>query len=341
MTKRLTQEEFIKRAKAIHGDFYDYSEVEYRNYDSKIKIICPNHGVFQQSPLNHISGHKCPECSKISRADKKRKKMDVFIKEANLIHKNKYDYSKVEYKNNGSKVKIICPIHGEFFQRPSDHLSGHGCVACAKRLTLHQFIKKSKKIHKNKYDYSKVEYVNNKTKVKIICPEHGEFLQTPNSHLKGFGCTLCGRKNAIEKQIKNRTTTRSLTEDNLYKTLEKAFSSVFRNFRDPRYPFRCDFYIPERDLFIEYNGYYMHGNEWYDGRIPICRDRVNNWMSKDSRQYIRAIKTYTKEDVLKRKTAKKNNLNYVVLWNEQDIEDWFTLGCPDGHDGDGMYTWKK
>lgn len=121
-----------------------------------------------------------------------RKTTEQFVSEAKLIHNNKYDYSLVEYKNNSTKVKIICPIHGVFEQRPSDHLNNHGCkkcgiekVALSNTKTTEQFISEAKLVHKNKYDYSLVKYINDSTNVKIICSVHGVFEQTPNNHLVG------------------------------------------------------------------------------------------------------------------------------------------------------------
>ena len=118
----------------------------------------------------------------------RRKTTVEFIKEAKKIHNNKYDYSKVKYINNYSKLLIICLIHGEFEQVSTVHLRGSGCPKCGvenKKPTTSEFIKKATKVHKNKYDYSKVEYVNNYSKVIIICPIHGKFKQIPYSHLNG------------------------------------------------------------------------------------------------------------------------------------------------------------
>ena len=131
---------------------------------------------------------------------------ESFINKSYVIHGDKYDYSKVEYMNNYTKVCIICPEHGEFYQRPSDHLKGSGCPKCAKnkRLTTNEFIESAKKIHGDKYDYSKVEYVNSQTKVCIICPEHGEFWQTPNAHLNGNGCPYC-KADAVGKRCSHST----------------------------------------------------------------------------------------------------------------------------------------
>jgi len=117
---------------------------------------------------------------------------EQFIEKANKIHNNKYDYSKVEYVNNSTKVCIICPEHGEFWQTPSAHLMGQKCKFCSnKKLTTKMFIEKARKVHGDKYDYSKVEYIDNKTKICIVCSKHGEFWQKPGNHLRGQNCPFC------------------------------------------------------------------------------------------------------------------------------------------------------
>ena len=196
--KRLTTEEFIRKAKEIHGDKYDYSKVEYVDNRTKVCIICPEHGEFWQRPNNHLMGNGCQKCIG------KGLTQEEFINEAREIHGDKYDYSKVEYKTKKDKVCIICPKHGEFWQIAQSHLSGHGCPKCAiekagetQRLSKEEFIKKAREIHGDRYDYSKVEYVNSQTKVCIICPEHGEFLQVPNAHLGGCGCPKCAGKDVL------------------------------------------------------------------------------------------------------------------------------------------------
>ncbi len=115
----------------------------------------------------------------------------TFIDKAKEIHGNKYDYSKTEFLKMHSKVCIICPIHGEFWQTPYSHLKGRGCARCKNLVNTEMFIEKAKKIHGDRYDYSKAEYKDNDTQVCIICPEHGEFWQTPHHHLKGCGCQKC------------------------------------------------------------------------------------------------------------------------------------------------------
>ena len=129
---------------------------------------------------------------------------EQFILRAHEVHGWKYDYSKVEYHNSHEKVCIICPEHGEFWQMPSAHMLGQGCQKCYgnHKHTNDEFIKQAKHIHGDKYDYSKVEYCGNKKPVCIICKEHGEFYQTPNSHLRGEGCRICSYKTTPRHQRK-------------------------------------------------------------------------------------------------------------------------------------------
>lgn len=210
MKNKKSNNDFIKRAREIHGNKYDYSKTEYNKSSEKVCIICPEHGEFWQEANSHLRGCGCPKCRSEKMSNLLKSGTKEFIEKAKQIHGDKYDYSKVNYINNCTKVCIICPKHGEFWQTPNDHLSGYGCGECGgtKKMSTEKFIEKARKIHGGKYDYSKVEYVNNKTKVCIICPEHGEFLMNPNDHLCGHGCPNCGgakklsKKDFIEKAMK-------------------------------------------------------------------------------------------------------------------------------------------
>ena len=205
MSKRLTTEQFIERAKATHGDKYDYSKVEYVNSQTKVKIDCPIHDEFEQTPKGHMRGNGCPTCGCIATAKVRRSSSGKFIEKARSVHGERYDYSEVKYINSQTKVKIVCPVHGSFEQIPTSHLSGKGCIDCyddrrgdSLKSTTEQFIEKARSVHGDKYNYSKVNYANNHTKVKIICPTHGVFEQIPNDHSSGKGCTECGRNKAGE-----------------------------------------------------------------------------------------------------------------------------------------------
>jgi protein-arginine kinase activator protein McsA len=130
-TARKTTEQFIYDARLVHGEKYDYSLVDYKNTDSKVKIICPKHGVFEQAATGHLQGNGCPKCAQTFKRRKVKFDIRLFVDRARLVHGEKYDYSLVDYKNTDSKVKIICPKHGVFEQVTKDHLKGHGCNKCA------------------------------------------------------------------------------------------------------------------------------------------------------------------------------------------------------------------
>lgn len=205
--KRMPLADFIKRANDIHGDKYDYSKVDYVNYSTPVCIVCPEHGEFRQMPSVHLGGSGCPMC-----VNKHRYTTEEWVEAAKKIHIDKYNYSKVVYKNNQTKVRITCPEHGEFWQMPSVHLGGSGCpkcgrVLCSDKLSMgfEIFFMKSKEIHGDKYDYTRVEYINNTTPVCIICPEHGEFRQMPSVHLNGSGCPKCALEKNRERGINNKS----------------------------------------------------------------------------------------------------------------------------------------
>ncbi len=192
--RRMTIEQFIERSNNIHNNKYNYEKVVYTNLASKVSIICPVHGEFKQLASSHISGKGCRRCSDEQNAINNRSCTDDFIKKARIKHGDIYDYSKVVYIKNSMNVIIGCPIHGDIEQTPASHLAGHGCIRCAGTYipNTDEFIKKARAKHGNTYDYSKSEYVNHCTKIIIICAIHGEFKQTPNSHLNGSGCSKCG-----------------------------------------------------------------------------------------------------------------------------------------------------
>lgn len=234
---KLTTEEFIAKAKAVHGDKYDYSKVEYVNSSTNICIICKKHGEFMQKPSNHLRGIGCLQCGIEKRSTKRVLPVEDFLKRAIEIHGEKYDYSKVQYVNRSTNVCIICPVHGEFWQSPKKHLAGHGCERCFRdslttrySLGKDKFIVKANTVHNGFYDYSEVGYVNSHTKVKIICPRHGVFEQEPASHLQGHGCPICADKaNAERKRIWTYETCKN--EAKKYKTkveFQQGSSGAFK-----------------------------------------------------------------------------------------------------------------
>jgi len=193
--KKITTEEFIKKAKEIHNNKYKYSETNYINAKTKVKITCVKHGNFEQIPDNHITKeYGCPLCAN----ERKKNTIEYFIEKSIKIHGEKYNYSLVKYINNYTKVTIKCNMcHNIFEQTPNTHVdTKSGCPFCAKvkKLSIENFIERAREIHGDKYDYSMVEYINLKTKVKIICKEHDfVFKQMPRCHLhEKQGCPKCG-----------------------------------------------------------------------------------------------------------------------------------------------------
>lgn len=256
---RMSKELFIEKANKKHKWKYDYSKVNYINSKIDVEITCPIHGPFKQKPVLHLKGCGCCECGKIANSFFKRERAsDEFINKAKKIHGNKYDYSKVEYVDVLTDVCIICPTHGEFRQTPRDHLSGCGCQKCGIEsvksklsMSLEQFIEKANKVHHMKYDYSNVNYINTKTNVKIICPIHGEFEQTPYNHLNGCGCPKCSSNH-------------SKAEDEIINVLNGV--ECEHNNRTVLNGKEIDVYIPSLKLGIEYNGLHWHSEEFGRGR---------------------------------------------------------------------------
>ena len=296
---------FIEKAKNIHGDKYDYSLVKYIHNKEKVKIICPLHGEFFQTPSNHIHKTK-PQGCKLCGINKLRqdKKMSLkdFIFKANKIHNNKYDYSDTIYGLNSKiPITVICPLHGKFYPTPNNHIHPArptGCPKCKlitigfkKSLKLEGFINKAKKIHGDKFNYSKVIYKNNSTPVIIVCLIHGEFKQTPASHfLSVHGCPKCFSENI-----------RSLGEQSLFNFIEDSGFTPLSNER-PSWlrtkqslaPMELDIYIPELNLAIEYNGCRFHNNELKDNNYHLNKYQI----------------------------CLENNVNLIHIFDLEDMNKW-------------------
>jgi predicted RNA-binding Zn-ribbon protein involved in translation (DUF1610 family) len=202
MGKQVTTRDFIKRARELHGDKYDYSKTVYVSATTPITIICPEHGEFQQRPVNHTMGRGCRDC-----AGNKPLTVAKFIERAQTKHGSRYDYSQVAFEGVENKITIICPEHGPFEQRVMTHLKGFNCPKCGRvsvagKLghSMDRFLSDARNAHGDKYDYSGVEYKNALSKVKINCPIHGAFLQTPASHVRGVACSKCSDLIAADKR---------------------------------------------------------------------------------------------------------------------------------------------
>lgn len=417
MSKKVTVTDFIKRARQVHGNTYDYSKAIYNGCDTKLTIICREHGEFLQTPSNHYKGAGCPWC-----AGNKKMTKDEFIKKARYVHGDEYSYENVVYDGNKAKVKITCRIHGDFEQSPSKHLSGDGCPRCAvnkRQNTMEQrygakhalcvdaFKEKAKNTNLCRYgidnpakqpsvqmkmkatNLSKygVEYVLQadcvREKIKMtnlkrygveqilsLSSIHDKCIDTLLQHygvsnpmqssiikeklietnLERYGCINAAMNKMVIKKVqatkyKNGTFNISHSEDSLYLLLCNIFgtNNVARQYSSDEYPFACDFYIKSRNMYIELNASWTHGGHWFDSNSNEDIKMLELWTSKAvaSDYYANAVHVWTERDVRKRNTARNNHLNYVVFWdnNLDDFDLWVSLGCPDGTDYDMMYSW--
>jgi Zn finger protein HypA/HybF involved in hydrogenase expression len=296
--------EFIEKAKKIHGNKYDYTEVDYINNCTKVKIICNEHGEFEQTPQNHLFGYNCKNCGIEAMKIKQKTNIDDFIIHANIIHNNKYEYSNINYINARTKISINCKEHGVFKQLPDSHLRGTGCSRCAGNnlSNTNEFIEKAKKIHFDKYDYLKVDYVKSDQKVTINCKKHGYFDQTPSNHLYGFGCSRCYSKYSKSQIIWL----------NLLEKLHNIYIIHMENegeYKIPNTNYKADGYCKETNTIYEFHGDYWHGNP-----NIYNPDEINKVTNSTFRELYE--KTLEKEECIK-----KEGFNLITIWES----DWIKI----------------
>ena len=281
--------EFISKANIVHDFYYGYSLVEYINSKTKVKIICNEHGIFEQTPGNHLHGQRCPSCAKLDAF----KSLDQFIAEANAVYNFKFDYSETEYIGGSSPIKVICEIHGSFNQLANAHLNGVGCKKCSRTgtKTTEQFISDARMAHGLKFNYSISIYIGAHDKIKIECPIHGVFEQTPASHVYGRGCPKC-------KHNESKIATKWL--DSLH------IESLIREYDIPEYPTRkpVDGYDPLTNTVYQFHGDFWHGNL----NNPRCKpDSIN---SKNKKTFGELNRLTNESD----DWIRSQGYNLIVMW---------------------------
>lgn len=292
-TKKLTIEDFIKRAREIHGEKYDYSEYQMINDATKSTIICECGNRFQQSYMNHVRLKQgCPVCKGGIFVSLKKQ-----LEKCNIIHNNKYNYSLIDektYITRQNKIKIICPIHGKFNMTMGNHLNGQGCVKCRKSktpMTPDEYLKKVDLLYTSIYKYDLTNYETTKSIIKITCPIHGKFEKIAARHLYNKqGCPVC-KSSKGEQLIRKILIEKNIVFEQEYK---------FKDCKDKSYlPF--DFYLPEYNLLIEYDGiqHFEH--------IEFFGD-------------VKSFEETKRRDNIKSDYCKKNNINLLRLNYTQDSE---------------------
>ena len=294
---------FLDKAKKIHGDKFDYSKVDYRTAKTKVTISCKEHGDFLVTPNNHLSGNGCPKC--LGRGFTPEEQLENFIKDGHRIHNNKYDYSLVNITD--SKLTIICPIHGKFKQSKIGHITNKsGCPTCggikkgiSRRLPKDEFVTKANETHNNRYTYDNVVYQGAHKKVNVTCPTHGDFSITPANHWSnGVGCPSCFNSNPSKGEVKIYDW---LTKHNIHFEFQKSFPDLYYKSKNGR--LKYDFYIPEKNLLIEFDGEYHYN--------PISFSKI---ISGDEQLLL----TQTR-DRLKTEYAEKNGYKLLRIRYDDDI----------------------
>jgi hypothetical protein len=246
--KKITKEEFIERANKIHNNKYLYDKVIINSTRHNITVTCPIHGDFEVYVMRHLQGYNCSKCN----SESKRLTQEQFIEKAHKTHNNKFSYEKTEYQNSRKNVIVICPKHGEFSVQANNHIRGNGCKKCSqeevgfnKRLSSEDWIKRAKEVHGVRFDYSDTKYIHNRERLKIYCREHRiSFEQLPDNHINGVGgCPKCDISKG-ELAVGG-----FLNQNNISNESQKMFPDCKH-----KYVLRFDFYLPDFNMCIEFDG---------------------------------------------------------------------------------------
>lgn len=296
--RKLTKEIFVNKSNLVHDYKYSYEKSVYVNNSTKVIITCGNHGDFLQQPQSHMCGSGCPKCANDKRNENRKKDTKTIIYEFKNTHGLIYDYSMVVYSSYHNKVKIMCRNHGVFEQSPSDHIRGSGCSKCKfqkqsekRSMTIDDFISKSIKVHGLKYNYDNVVLKNGYSKVSIICPIHGSFVQTAYKHTSGQGCRFCGVNSAILYNKRNPTGWDVCNWENASKTSKnfdsfkvyvircwndnEEFYKIGRTFTTVKRRFRGHSVMPYRfEIISEY--IFNTAKDAFCREIDLKRKNLNN-----------------------------------------------------------------
>ncbi len=309
--KRLQQEAILERFKDIHGDDFDNFWVFYETRTTPVLLVCNNCGyVFRRTPNEHLKGRKCQQCSRKKVGQKLALTTIEFIKRSILVHGYFYGYHRVKYINNWTPVEIWCPIHGYFFQNPSNHFKGVRCAKCeqSSRTKDTSFFKnKSEVIHSGTYNYSNSLYINAQTKVEIICKKHGSFWMLPHNHYAGSGCPKCNESQG-EKKIRL-----FLEEHDLYFISEYRAPGCINPENNSQ--LRYDFYIEDLNLIIEYDG-------------ALHYEAYNHFGGEE------ALKIRQVLDVIKNKFCSKNKIRLLRIpyWDIERIPELINKEIKETHE---------
>lgn len=365
MSRRLTQDEFLANIKAIYGDDYDYSDVNYVKSSEPVTLICKKHGRFVKCAATVARGHGCPECgreNKIIHMKASATKED-YAARAEKRKKTLLDKYGVDNPMKCESVKenlrqIMLDRYGVDNPRKLDsvvdkarqtNLERYGAISYAQ---TEEGLKRIQATNMERYGednfmksdarfavLDEMKEKSRQTQLERYGAEHYSKSDAFRSHLSER------KKKELKTKLENNTFNTSEPELKLKELLISAFGEddIKCQYFSDKYPFRCDFYVVSLDLYVELNAFWAHGFQWFDDTKAECVSQLQFWekMAIMNEYYLNSIHTWTVRDVEKRKIAKQNNLNYVVFWDAslRDAVIWFQMGCPLGHDWDKMYSW--
>lgn len=223
------------------------------------KAECKKHIGEPRIKIKNSKGTFCKQCIEENWQIKEKN----FIEKCKKVHNNKFDYTKTIYSGVKDKILIICKKHGEFLQWACNHVRGQGCDKCLNdslRRTTVDIIKKSNLIHRNIYDYSKMNYINDKTPVIIICKKHGEFYQKLSKHFNGQGCPKCKMSHG------ERSVGDFLIDNNISFVFQKMFNNCCGKNGNK---LKFDFYLPTYNILIEFDGEQHFKKRYFGGANQI------------------------------------------------------------------------
>ena len=379
---RLTMQQFVERARKVHGDKYDYSCASYVNGSTPVEIVCPVHGAFYQTPIKHIRlARGCPRCG-----GGYQYTTEEFIAKARCVHGDRYSYESTAYVNSTTKVCITCMKHGAFMQRPADHLQGKGCPKC--KVEASHSVAANRKRTANAQasllsaygSTNPLDAPGARLKSQMTCMAHWgsstflgseerrrrqcEFLEkrrttwrkhwgtdhpfqsvTFRQHsLEMFGydnpmhdLDIC--KKPMQTKVARHCVASSRTERLLFERLSFQFGAddvAYQFHDDARYPFICDFYIRSLDMFVELNAFFTHGGHWFDAMSEVDVAEVDRCLNNmcDHPLYASKLYVWCYDDVRKRECACDRHLRYAVFWRNdlRDVDEWMQAGCPVRYD---------
>jgi hypothetical protein len=290
---RLNFQVFLERAKKIHKNKYIYKFVVLKTVKDKIKIKCKKHGFFWQTPDKHLNSKQgCPKCVGKNLTTKE------FIKRSKEIFGNKFTYSLTIFHGMFKNSKFICKKHGVFEQTPTNHLRHtFACTKCYlenSRMTKKEFLKRAFEVHGNRYTYNKFNYYNFYTKGIITCSKHGDFPQTPGSHLSGSNCPKCtGCVSKIQEEwldyvnVPTKYRNKTIFKDGLF--------------------FKVDAFNHKTNTIYEFYGDYWHGN-------PKIYN--SNYINKHSKKKFKELFNNT---IKRENKLKKLGYKIISIWENDFV----------------------